>query len=320
MLFSYRERNGVLERLEPGEPLELATWVDLYRPLPAQAAQIAALGVDVPSLDDMEEIEISSRLYREGGVDYMTVVLPGLSETKSPISGPVTFILSHRRLVTVRHHVPRPFETYPDRAGKSGPGCNTPERIFLGLVEEIIGRLADILENVGKGLDDVSRLVFQPNSTMLAPLELQTALQRVGREGDLLGRVRLSLLTLERAIGFFGYNQASTGETSDLKPTVKTFTRDIQALEVHADFLSQRVAQATDATLGMINLSQNQTIKIVSVVAVVFLPPTVIASAYGMNFAHMPELEWLYGYPMALGLMLASAVGTYLFFRWRNWL
>ena len=135
-------------------------------------------------------------------------------------------------------------------------------------MEEIIGRLADILENVGKGLDDVSRLVFQPNSTMLAPLELQTALQRVGREGDLLGRVRLSLLTLERAIGFFGYNQASTGETSDLKPTVKTFTRDIQALEVHADFLSQRVAQATDATLGMINLSQNQTIKIVSVVAV----------------------------------------------------
>ncbi len=320
MLYAYRDVNGHLERMATGDPLHEAVWIDLYRPLDEQSRMVADLGVVVPSLEEMEEIEVSNRLYHEGGVDYMTVVLPGLSETKAPISGPITFILSRGRLVTVRHHVPRPFETYPDRAGKSGPGCDTAERIFLGLMEEIIGRLADILENIGKGLDEVSRLVFQPASGAIDPGALQAALQRTGREGDLLGRVRLALLTVERAVSFFGYNQAEHGQGSQHKSSVKTLGRDVQALEVHADFLSARVALATDATLGMINLSQNQTIKIVSVVAVVFLPPTVIASAYGMNFTHMPELEWTFGYPMALGLMLASAVGTYLFFKWRKWL
>ena len=101
---------------------------------------------------------------------------------------------------------------------------------------------------------------------------------------------------------------------------VKALTRDIQALEVHADFVSSRVALASDATLGMINLVQNSTVRIVSVVAVLFLPPTLIASVYGMNFRVMPELDQSWGYPMALGLMVASAVGTYLFFKWKNWL
>jgi magnesium transporter len=105
-----------------------------------------------------------------------------------------------------------------------------------------------------------------------------------------------------------------------LTAPVKGLMRDLQALEVHADFLSTRVALATDATLGMINLSQNQTIKIVSVVAAVFLPPTLIASVYGMNFDTMPELHWRWGYPMAVALMVAAAVGTFLFFRWKKWL
>ncbi|HMO07917.1 MAG TPA: magnesium transporter CorA family protein [Paracoccaceae bacterium] len=319
MLFAYRSDGPRLIPLEPDAPPAEALWIDLFRPQPAQVAVLAELGVEVPSLADMEEIEISARLYRENGIDYMTVVLPGMSETKEAMTGPVTFILMPERLITVRHHAPRPFETYPARADKVGPGCAGPDAVFLSLGEEIVGRLADILEAAGRALDTVAREVYGETGPADAA-HLQDALRRVGREGETVARVRLSLLTVERAVSWYGQTLVDGLRGTAHKDAVKGLMRDIHALEVHADHLSSRVALATDATLGMINLSQNQTIKIVSVVAVVFLPPTVIASAYGMNFANMPELDWAWGYPMALGLMLASAVGTYLFFRWRKWL
>ena len=319
MMFAYRPRAGRLFPLDSGQPLAEAIWIDLYRPMPTQATAVADLGVQVPTLADMEEIEISNRLYRENGLEVMTVVLPGLSESRSPTSGPVTFILAPERLVTVRHHAPRPFETYPERADKSGPGCDRPERVFLGLIEDIIGRLADLLEGVGRSLDGVAGSVYRPVPGKDRAQVLQAALEQAGQEGELLSRLRLALLTLERAISFFGQGLAERGDAA-LRALVKGLMRDLQALEVHADFLGQRVALATDATLGMINLAQNVTVRIVSVVAALFLPPTLIASVYGMNFAHMPELAQPWGYPAALMLMLASAVGTWAFFKWKRWL
>ena len=143
MLFAYAADGAKLTQLPHSAELTEALWLDLYRPMPEQIGRVRALGVEVPTLADMEEIEISNRLYRENGADYLTVVLPGLSETKNPISGPVCFILTPGRLITVRHHAPRPFETYPTRADKVGPGCSEPRRLFLSLLEEIIGRLAD---------------------------------------------------------------------------------------------------------------------------------------------------------------------------------
>ncbi|WYK04665.1 magnesium transporter CorA family protein [Cereibacter sphaeroides f. sp. denitrificans] len=315
MLFAYQRNGAKLRRLPPAaEPeaaacLASAIWIDLYKPLPGQVEAVRQLGIEVPTLADMEEIEVSSRLYREEGLDYMTVVLPGQTELKEQISSPVCFVLSSERLVTVRHHVPRPFETYPERADKVGLGCARPEQVFLGLIEEIVGRLADLMEGSGRSLDTVSRAIFQPPVATRslgapAPERLQELLEQVGREGERLAHIRLALLTLERAVG--------------LKPAIKSLQRDIAAMEVHADFVSQRVALATDATLGMINLAQNATVKIVSVVAVLFLPPTLVASIYGMNFAHMLERPW--GYPGALGLMLASAAGAWAYFKWKKWL
>jgi len=311
MLFAYAPDGAKLRQLPTDADLSGAIWVDLYRPMPDQVARVAALGVEVPTLSDMEEIELSNRLYREGSADYLTVVLPGLSESRAPISGPVCFILTPDRLITVRHHAPRPFETYPQRAERVGPGCGDPRRVFLSLGEEIIGRLADLLEASGKTLDGIVRGVVDDSGAALSE-----ALRAASRESDLVSRVRLSLLTLERAISYFGQEV----EDHALRAVVKGLMRDIRALEVHGDFLTNRIAMASDLTLGMISVEQNKTVKIVSVVAVIFLPPTVIASAYGMNFANMPELDWRWGYPMALGLMLASAVGTYVFFKWKRWL
>ena len=319
MLFAYRNDQGKLTQIDHSADLTPALWIDLYKPLPDQVARVAALGVEVPTLEDMEEIEISNRLYRENGTDYITVVLPGLSETKMPLSGPVTFILTAQRLVTVRHHAPRPFETYPLRADKTGPGCATPDALFLGLIEEVIGRLADLLEGSGRAMEAVTRAIYADDEAQKTALALQAALVKVGRESDLIARVRLSLLTLERAVGFFSTRQTDKRHDG-LRTATKGLLRDIAALEVHGDYLTTRVAQATDATLGLINLLQNGTVKIVSVVAVLFLPPTLIASVYGMNFRAMPELDQPWGYPMAIGLMVASAALAWAYFRWKKWL
>lgn len=320
MLQAYRKDASRLSALaDPATKLAEADWIDLCQPSPEEVAAVQALGLEVPTLEDMEEIEISSRLYRENGIDYMTVVLPGHTEAGEHVVGPVCFILMSGRIITVRHHTPRPFKTYPTRADKVAPGCDGPERIFLSLLEEITGRLADHLEGSGRALDSLARNAYGEGRRSGVE-ELREALRLVGHEGEMIARVRLALLTVERALSFFGQtvNDRIAGE--GLRPVVKGLARDIQALEVHADFLSARVAQGTDATLGMINLDQNQTIKIVSIVAAVFLPPTLIASVYGMNFGIMPELGWRWGYPLALGLMLASAVGTYVFFKWKKWL
>ena len=318
MLFAYVPGPRGLKLLPPGEDISKARWVDLYRPLDAQVAAVTELGIEVPSLADMEEIEISNRLYREENADYMTVVLPGLSMTKTAMSGPVTFILTPERLVTVRHHAPRPFETFPERCERSAAGVASAERLFLGLIEEIVSRMADLLEGAGRALDGVSGAVLSGAGQKAE--QLQAALEEVGRQGELLGRVRLSLLTLERALSFFGQTLGGRPESEELKELLKGEMRDIQALSVHGDFLSSRVSLAVDATMGMINLAQNATVRILSVVAALFLPPTLIASIYGMNFRVMPELDWSWGYPGALLLMVASAVATWAFLKWRGWL
>ncbi len=319
MLKAYASHAGKLTPLAADRPITEAVWVDLLRPSDAEVAQVVPLGIEVPTLADMEEIEISNRLYREGLVDYMTVVLQGRNAADVQIAGPACLILTPTHLVTVRHHSPRPFETYPDRADKSSTGCTVSDEVFLGLIEDIVGRIADTLEGVGKALDLVTGAVFGIDDGPGKPAALARILEQVGREGDTLGRIRLSLLTLDRALSFFSHTLEGRA-AKELRHAVAALVKDLQSLEVHGDFLSSRVALASDATIGMINLVQSSTVRIVSVVAVLFLPPTLIASLYGMNFSGMPELDAWWGYPAALVAMLASAVLTYLFFRWKNWL
>lgn len=319
MIAAWRLDHDRLARMSPDQELTEAIWIDLWRPQPAQAARVAGLGVEVPTLEDMEEIEVSNRIYRENGRDYMTIVLPGSLPEGNRVTWPVTFILDGHRLITVRHHAPRPFETFGARAERSQSGCSTPARLFLGLIDEIVSRLADLLENAGKALDASAVKTFAGEG-MVSGEALQETLQTIGREGEAIAQVRLALLTIERMLVVFGLRiEEMAGEKSQ-RATVKGLIRDVQALEVHADFLSGRLSLVGDSTLGLISLEQNKTIRIVSVVAALFLPPTLIASSYGMNFAHMPELAWPWAYPAALGLMLGSAVATWAYFKWKGWL
>lgn len=327
MMYAYVEEDGRLVRLPKhraalNEELAKAVWIDLMVPDPIEVEQLRILGVMVPTLADMEEIEISNRLYRQDGVDYMTAVLPGESGDGRRVAMPVSLILSPVRLVTVRHHSPRPFLTYGDRADRSTLGCRSADRLFSGLVEEIVARLADLLESSGRVLDETTASVFERPSGMARNVadRLQGALRKVGREAELMAQVRLGLLTLERMQAFYLATIDTQDEAEKLRLVIRSQMRDVHALEVHADFLSTRVSLVVDATLGLITLEQNNTMRILSVVAALFLPPTLIASIYGMNFTNMPELDNTWGYFWALMLMLVTAAGTWLMLRWKNWL
>lgn len=311
MLKAYKSSGRTLTNASAAE----AIWIDLFRPTEEEVEALSGLGVSIPSLAAMEEIELSNRLYREDDAEVLTVVLTGEDDSGVQIVAPVAFILAGKRLITVRHHQPRPFSTFPARAGQASAGIDSPDRLFLGLAQEIVARLADLLEGAGKVLDGSARRVFAGETGGDASA-LQATLREVGLQGEAIGRIRLVLLTLERALTFF----ESSDRGAAIAALIEGLLRDIEALSEHSDHLSSRIELTVDATLGMITLVQNATVRIFSVVAVLFLPPTLVASIYGMNFAIMPELTQPWGYPMALALMLGSAIGCYLFFRWKKWL
>ncbi|MDN3710898.1 CorA family divalent cation transporter [Paracoccus cavernae] len=179
--------------------------------------------------------------------------------------------------------------------------------------------MADLLEGVGRELDHVSGTLLG-NTEPLAEEALRASLLATGRSAAQISRVRLCLMTVERMLVFHIPNIEKRSEAGKLRATITATQLDIHALHVHAEFLEGRITLTVDATMGMINLRQNVTVKILSVVAALFLPPTLIASTYGMNFRLMPELEWSFGYPLAVGLMVASSVATFLIFRWKKWL
>jgi magnesium transporter len=297
-------------------------WIDVESPTAEEEAEVERLvGVDIPTREEMEEIEASSRLYNEEGTAYMTATLPAHTDSDEPVLAPVSFVLTPKILITVRYHEPRAFKTFPQQAAKLGLGCETAEGVMLALLEATVDRLADVLERAGREIDAISRGIFQHESGQ-APRskDLQTVLAAIGRKGDLSSKIRDSLVTLERLIGFFSHGTLQRQSSRDVRDRIKTLARDLRSLADHASFLASKITFLLDATLGLINIEQNAIIKIFSVAAVAFLPPTLIASIYGMNFEHMPELGWPFGYPLALLVMLMSAILPYLFFKRRGWL
>ncbi len=301
---------------EPAAHPEAVVWVDLLSPDPAEEAWVEGLvGIDVPTLDEMVEIEDSSRLYVDGGAVFLTATLPTHAESDHPASAPITFILAGPRLVTVRYDAPRAFETFPQRAERLDLGCSDGESVLLALLDAIIERLADILESVGKKIEGLSRQVFSRDATS-AKQDFRGVLEGVGVQADVISHVLVSLVTLERLVAFL--SAARGGK--EARARLKILVRDTRFLTEHTSFLSQKVNFLLDATLGMISIQQNAIIKIFSVAAVIFLPPTLVASIYGMNFDVMPELHWAFGYPAAILLMIASAVVSYWVFKIRGWL
>lgn len=298
-----------------------AVWIDLLEPSTEEERAVEReLGIEIPSREEMREIETSNRLYEENGALYMTTTIAARLDTARPESTAVTFILANGRIITNRYIDTRPFKNFIAYAERHPMACNSATAIFAGLVEAITERIADTLERVGSDLDAVSGSIFETNPVASkSKRDLRGLLERIGFNGELNSKARESLVSLARLLVFV--QQTNNPALNDEhRSRFRSIASDSGALSDHASFLGSKVSFLLEATLGLINLEQNNIIKIFSVAAVMFMPPTLIASIYGMNFRHMPELEWPGGYPLALLLMSASIGGIYVYFKRRGWL
>ncbi len=300
--------------------IETPIWLDLFLPTDQDAATASEItGLRIPSRADLDEIESSSRLFREGTTLYLSTPLVRRQDGVSAIT-PLGLIVSAQYLVSIRYADYPAIENY----GKL-VACASDDRgvagLLIGLLEAIVDRIADVLEIVGAELDQMSRGVFRSGShdhSKDADRRLRKLLKDIGRQGDSVSMLRDSMLGLRRLVLFV---EAALGsDDPDHKGRLETLGRDLQSLAEYDGQLTEKVHFLLDATLGLINVEQNTGIRILTVVSLIGIPPTLIASIYGMNFKDIPELNWAFGYWYALGLMLASVVAPLAWFRRAGWI
>jgi magnesium transporter len=299
-----------------------ALWIDLVWPSPEEEETLEDfLGFDLPTREELKDIEPSSRLYFENGVTYMTATVIWKADTDEPETTPVGFVLANDRLITIRYAEPKPFSAFAAYAGRHPEICGSGAEMLVGLLDALTDRIAEILEFTGIDIDIILRRVFSRKRDKHRPSsqDLENILTNVAFHQNMTSKVRDSLVSLGRMVSFLLLSPPIAQKT-ELAEHLRSLTRDIQSLTDHVSFLSNNISFMLDAALGLINLEQNAIVKIFSVAAVVFLPPTLVASIYGMNFAAMPELHWHFGYPMAIILMILSAILPYLWFKKRGWL
>ena len=335
MLNAYGTANGCLTEFastaSPMVPAD-AVWLDLIAPTAEEEAAVEAqLGIDIPTREELAEIEASSRLYQEDGAHFMTANLIRRGDNDVPESSPVTFIIKDNILITIRYHLPQAFPAYVKRAMKPQTTAMTGWGVLISLLEAVVDRAADHLERAGQIVDDTSKKTFGAKRGLSGvhktnprkSVNLQQLIENIGEEGEFVSKMRESLVSIGRVVAFMQAIIDQMRESKAMKENrarIKIVQRDIVSLTDHATFLNGKISFLLDAVLGLISIEQNGIIKIFSVAAVVFLPPTLVASIYGMNYKHMPELEWAYGYPFAIVLMIASAILPFLYFKQKGWL
>ena len=325
MLWVYVPRGTSLDRIAAeggGNPPESAVWFDLVNPnLQEDKLVEQKVGIAVPTREEMQEIEVTSRLYVENGARYMTATLMCQSDTDAPKTTAVTFILSGHRLITVRYDEPRPFMMVGNKLARVCSPAVNGESVLMDLLDAVIDRTADILERVGAEVDQISRDIFEPEEERAdRTRSYNQILRAIGRKGDLASKVRESLVSIGRLLLYLAHEADSMRWAKEQRAQLRGMQRDVHSLSDHAAYLSNKIQFLLDAMLGVVTIEQNNVIKIFSVAAVALMPPTLIASIYGMNFKHMPELDWFFGYPIAIVLMVVAMALPYLFFKWKKWL
>jgi magnesium transporter len=323
MISLYDTAGGCLTKREGTTDVESATvWIDLLNPTDDEELAIEkSLSIDVPTRAEMREIEASNRYYSEDGAQFMTAFVVHASDKDNITTSNITFILTGNRLVTVRYGEPKAFSLFADKAMRNGEGCGNGPQVMIGLFETLIQRQADLIEKLQDGVESLAPQIFgQDGESKSQGRRLDVMLKNIGKQGDVTSRTQESATSLHRTLLYFTDAVRERGEDPKIVSRIESADRDILSLAEQLRFVASRTAFLLDATLGMISTEQNQIIKLFSVMAVMLMPPTLVASVYGMNFKNMPELEWAHGYPMALGLMFISGLIPYIYFRRKGWL
>ena len=302
-------------------------WIDLFEPTADEVHFVERLtSLSLPNLDSLSEIEMSSRLYTENNAIYMSGPLVSKSSTTAPEVSPTGFVLTRDFLITLRYAEFAAFNTFMDRMSRSGTFHHSSAGAFAGLMDAIIDRMADVLERVGDELAVLSRRTFR-GETLTAKhhrsankesADMRAILRRIGRAGDLASTIRDSLLGVNRMIAYMS-GIANEWTPEEVKPIIRTLREDAMSLNDYVTHLTNKVQLLLDATLGLISIEQNNTFRVLTIVSVVGIQPTLVASLYGMNFKYMPELDWAWGYPWGLGLIALSAIIPFVWFKFRGW-
>jgi magnesium transporter len=294
-------------------PPQDGLWLDLFDPTREEELAVEdALGLELPTREEMREIEPSSRLYQADGATYMTATLLARRDGEGRTDAPVTFVLAKGLLITIRYAELKAFDLFAERAHSLGVASSSS--CLFNLLDAVVERLADLLEHTGEAVEVVSTAIFsRPKGA-----QFESLLTDLARTQSLTSMTRNSLVSLARVFSFAALAPEITADP-ECQAHLKSLQRDGQSLTEHAGFQSSHIAFLLDAALGLINIEQNGIIKFFSVAAVILMPPTLVASVYGMNFHHMPELSWEFGYPMALGMMAVSAIVPILWFKRRGW-
>ncbi|MFI3137769.1 MAG: magnesium/cobalt transporter CorA [Methylococcaceae bacterium] len=317
MLRLFTINNGTLkEQSLPEEQLKqsvaTASWIDAHDPSDTERQELQAfLRTELPESDDVEEIESSARYFTDHTGIHVRSLFLALTEGRHD-TATVAFILQNERLITLREGSLADFRLLRMRIRRGQVTVDSPQELIVTIFEQKVENLADALEDIHRKLEDVSYLVLEEMNS-----DLENAIDQLAKLEDSNGKIRLCLMDTQRSISFL---QRHLRRHPELQETAREIMRDVDTLMSHTTFLFDKINFLMDSTQGFINIEQNKIIKIFSIAAVVFLPPTLVASIYGMNFQHMPELNLQLGYPGALALMLLAGIAPYWFFKRKGWL
>jgi len=294
------------------QAVAIAAWIDAHEPSDVERTQLQAfLSTALPESDDVEEIEFSARYFTDtAGIHVRSLFLAQSEGRHSTVT--VAFILQNERLITLREGELADFRLLRMRVRRGQIKVHTPQELLVTMFEQKVENLADALEDIHRKLEDVSYLVLEEIDS-----DLEDAIDRLAKLEDSNGKIRLCLMDTQRSISFL---QRHLRNNPELQETAREIIRDVDTLMSHTTFLFDKINFLMDSTQGFINIAQNKIIKIFSIAAVVFLPPTLVASIYGMNFQYMPELNLKLGYPGALGMMFLAGIAPYWFFKRKGWL
>lgn len=320
MMIFCAENNTVVP-FSSDDPLKIpatAIWIDLLNPTREEEKAVEQfLSIEIPTREEMLEIEVSNRLYSDKGAHYMTATMMTKVDSGAPETHAVTFMLTDTVLVSIRYTDATSFRTFMANAPKLPAGQHDGMSMFLGLMESIVNRIADILERLDRDIDRITKDIFSnPEMPEKKNTNYHCVLDRIGRCGNLSSKIHQSLVTFGRVIAYATHHKEACRPENQLK--FDDIRKDIMGLSDHGTYLTGRVNFLLDATLGMISIEQNSVFRVLSIASLVFLPPTLVAGIYGMNFEYIPELKWMYGYPLAILFMLIAAILPYVYLKKRG--
>ena len=303
-----------------GKSLAQASWIDLVDPTPAETAAFEkAFDLRVPTKEELSEIETTSRLQVDHGALYMTTPVIIATGDEPWIAAPTGFVLSKKVLLTVRFVQSTIFDSVSKEFNAERL---EPAQAYVCVLEELVDHMADLLEASSQALDDASHVIFRRENLQRLSREsslLRQLLVRTGRTSERMARVNYTLVCLDR-MAKFTIERAREWLGGDQISRLQSVSADIASLEQYAEGVVNRIQLLQDAATGIINVAQNEVMKILTIASVAGIPPVLIAGIYGMNFKNMPELNWVWGYPFALFLIVLTTLLPLVWFKWKNWI